>query len=223
VVSEEHDPIPRRLELRTVAAAARILGAQVGVRLATVVLGEVAVAQARGEPFRSLGPPVDDRERLCRRQVGPALLLQRALRRWLDADEAIEITKEVVVEGTVLFLRHSMGNLERAALMALAPEAREEHVRRLGARFFNAELRWDEISDEAVRFTVQRCCFPRLCEAGGAPEVAPLMCLGDAVYFGEVLGTVDLVRPTTLADGGDCCPFELRWRDDPDPEASGAS
>jgi hypothetical protein len=73
-------------------------------------------------------------------------------------------------------------------------------------------MRWDEVSDERVRLTVTRCLFPGLCEAVGATEVAPLLCQGDAVYFGEVLGTVELSRPQTLAEGGDCCPFELRWR-----------
>lgn len=208
----EHDPIPRRVELRTAAAAVRILVTEVGARLAAVVMADVALAQARGEPFRELLEPEDEREQLCRRQVGPAVLMQRALSRWLGPERALEVTREIVIAGTVNFLSHAIGPLDRPTLMALSSEAREEQVRELGGRFFNADVRWDEVSDEAVRFTVLRCRFPALCEAGGAPEVAPLLCLGDAVYFGEVLGTVDLVRSQTLAEGGDCCPFELTWR-----------
>jgi predicted ArsR family transcriptional regulator len=222
-VVSEHEPIPRRLELRTAAAAARILFTEVGVRLATVVLADVAVAQARGEPFRHLDPPEDDRERLCRRQAGPAVLMQRALRRWLGSERALEITREIVIAGAVVFLQHTIGPLEREVIMEKTPEERDEMVQALGGRFFNAEVRWDEISEKAVRFTVNHCRFPALCKEGDAPEVAPLLCLGDAVYFGEVLGTVDLVRSQTLADGGDCCPFELTWRTDVDPEDSGAS
>jgi L-2-amino-thiazoline-4-carboxylic acid hydrolase len=214
----EHEPIPRRVELRTAAAVTRILLTQVGLRLTTVVLGEVAVAKARGEPFRHLPAPEDDRERLCRRQVGPAVLVHRALRRWLGVERALDVTREIVIAGTVIFLKHTIGPLAVGEVPSRSPEAREELVRKLGDRFFNAEVRWDEISDESVRFTVKKCRFPALCEAGEAPEVAPLLCLGDAVYFGEVLGTVDLVRPRTLADGGDCCPFELTWRPGPDPQ-----
>ena len=33
------------------------------------------------------------------------------------------------------------------------------------------------------------------------------------VYFGDVLGSIDLIRPETIAEGGRCCPFELRWKD----------
>ncbi len=216
----EHEAIPRRLELRTAAAAAKILVTQVGVRLTTVVLAEVAVAQARGEPFRELPEPLDDRERLCRRQVGPAVLMHRALRRWLGTERALELIKEIVIAGTVVFLKHTIGPLERDALMALPTREREVLVRGLGGRFFNAEVRWDEISDKAVRFTVQKCRFPSLCEEVDAAELAPLLCLGDAVYFGEVLGTVDLVREKTLADGGDCCPFVLTWRDSENSDSS---
>jgi len=219
----EHEPIPRRVELRTGAAVMRILITQVGLRLTAVVLGDVAVAKARGEPFRHLPAPQDERERLCRRQVGPAVLIQRALRRWLGVERALEITREIVIAGTVIFLKHAIGPLEPSAFVVQAPEASEELVRKLGDRFFNAEVRWDEISDRRLRFTVVQCRFPALCEAGNAPEVAPLLCLGDAVYFGEVLGTVDLNRPQTLADGGDCCPFELTWRPDPDPRGSAPS
>jgi len=221
-VVSDHEPIPRRVELRTAATAARILVSEVGMRLSTVVMAEVGVAQARGEPFRHMPAPVDERERLCRRQVGPAVLTQRALRRWLGTERALEITREIVIAGTVIFLEHAIGPLERDEVMSQSPEEREAMVRRLGERFFNADVRWDEISDKAVRFTVERCRFPALCEAGGAPEVAPLLCLGDAVYFGEILGTVDLVRPHTLADGGDCCPFELTWRPE-DPGRPSAS
>jgi predicted ArsR family transcriptional regulator len=82
----------------------------------------------------------------------------------------------------------------------------------VGAQFFNATMRWDEIGPQCVRFTVTHCRFPELCAAAGEPEVAPLLCKGDAVYFGEVLGSVHLERPHTLAGGGPECPFTLTWR-----------
>ena len=100
----------------------------------------------------------------------------------------------------------------RVALRVLEHAERERHVRRIAARFFNATTRWDELSETCVRLTVTRCLLAELCARAGAPEVAPLLCEGDAVYFGEVLGTVELVRPHTLAGGAEDCPFTLRWR-----------
>ena len=38
---------------------------------------------------------------------------------------------------------------------------------RPGERFFNSTMRWDEISDRCIRFTVTHCRFPELCAAAG--------------------------------------------------------
>ncbi len=207
----EEPRIPRSVELRSSLAAARILWRRLGLN-ALGVLAAVASAQRRGEPFAHLPAPRDLREELSRRQAAPAILLYRSLRRRLGPDEALAVTREVILEGTVIFLSFAIGPLDRGELMALPEAEREALVRRIAARFFNATVRWDEISAERLRLTVTRCLFPDLCREGGAPEVAPLLCQGDAVYFGEVLGTVELTRPTTLAEGGDRCPFDLRWK-----------
>lgn len=166
-----------------------------------------------GRPFRGLPPPQDRRELLSRRQAGPAILLYRALLPHLDADRALELTREVVLAGTVVFLGATIGPLSRDALVAMTTEARHEYVRCIGERFFNATLRWDEVSAERVRFTVTACLFPGLCRAAGAPAVAPLLCEGDAVYFGDVIGKVELSREHTIAGGAGECPFVLTWLD----------
>ena len=126
---------------------------------------------------------------------------------------ALELLREIVLEGTVYFLAFAIGDLKREELMALSESEREAFVKGIAPRFFNATVRWDELSEERLHLTITECLFPGLCEEGGAPEVAPLLCEGDAVYFGETLGTVELIRPKTLASGGDCCPFELRWKE----------
>ncbi len=205
--------IPAAVELRTAGQAVALLVRRLGAPRALAVMAEVAVAQARGEPFAHLATPIEARERLSRQQAGPALLLVRALRRRLPPDEALDVAREVIVAGAVIFLGHTIGPLERDSLMAQTPAQREQFVKETGAKFFNATLRWDEISDEQVRFTVTHCRFPELCAAAGDPEVAPLLCQGDAIYFGEVLGTVRLERPHTLAEGAPECPFTLRWLD----------
>lgn len=203
--------LPPGVELRTAAHATRILARRLGLPRALAVLAEVGLASARGEPFRHLARPIEAREALSRQQAGPAILLHRALRRRLDVAEALDVLREVTVAGAVIFLGHTIGALDRERLMALSPEAREELVRETGGRFFNATVTWDEISEERVRFTVTHCRFPELCASAGAPEVAPLLCAGDAVYFGEVLGTVTLDRPHTRAEGAERCPFTLTW------------
>ena len=207
-----HSPIPVRIELQTSALAVRILLRRLGVRTTLAVLGDLVVGQARGEPFVHLAKPIDDRERLCRKQAGPAILLHKSLRRRLGLDTALEVTREVVIAATLVFLRHTIGPLDRDRLMSLSPDERDAWVQTVAGRFFNATLVWDEISDAQVAFTVTHCRFPGLCQAGGAPEVAPLLCAGDAVYFGQTVGSVELLRPQTIAEGRESCPFTLRWK-----------
>ena len=87
-------------------------------------------------------------------------------------------------------------------------------MRRRGERFFNATIRWEEVTADEVRFTVLRCRFPGLCEAAGVPELAPVFCEGDAVFFGQVEPDVELQRSQTIAGGAESCPFVLRLRGD---------
>ncbi len=211
-MDDEKPSLPRRIELASTGDAARILDRALGRWKATKVLAEVAAEQLRGRPFSHLPPAVDLRETLSRRQCAPAILAYLALRRRLDEEQALELTRELVLAGTIRFLEYAIGPLDRDELLALDAPTREAKIRRLGDRFFNATIRWDEISAKRIRMTVTHCLFPRLCRLGGAPAVAPLLCQGDAVYFGEVLGTIELNRSHTQAEGGAECPFDLRWR-----------
>ncbi len=190
----------------------RLLVRALGAGRAAAVIAEVSVAQLRGRPFEHLPTPADRRERLSRGQVGPAILLYRALERRLGRSRALELTGEVVVAATLVWLSQTIGQIDREELMAMSPAERQAWVTRTGDKFFNATMRWDEVSEERVMMTVTQCRFPELCAAAGVPDIAPLMCRGDEAYFGGRLPDVELIRPHTLADGGDCCPFELRWR-----------
>jgi hypothetical protein len=164
----------------------------------------------RGEPFLELPPPDCEKERLSRAQIGPAILLYRALEAEAGRAQAMKSTEVIAAAGAVAFLKRTIGELRRPALLAMRPEEREAFVRRQGAQFFNATIRWDLITPDEVRFTVERCRFPRLCEAAGTPELAPVFCKGDATFFGETVPHVTMERAQTIAEGGDCCPFVLK-------------
>lgn len=167
---------------------------------------------ARGEPFAQLPPAESEAEAQSRAQIAPAIVLYRKIHAALGSERALEVTEQVVVAGAVRFLQQTIGALGPAALEAMQPEAREAYVKERGARFFNATMRWDEISGQAVRFTVTACRFPVLCQAVGVPELAPVFCRGDAVFFGSVQEDVVLTRSQTIAEGAESCPFALRVR-----------
>ena len=196
-------------------AGAWVLVREVGVWRALRIGIRIRRQASAGEPFAGAGLPNSPRERSSRAQIGPAILIYRELREYVTADEAFRITERLAVEGGVRFLRRTIGPLTSETLENLTPAARRAFVRRKGEAFFNAKIKWDKIEEREVHFTVTSCHFPRLCKLAGAPELAPIFCKSDAKFFGTVEPNVSLIRPQTIADGGPCCLFELRWVDDP--------
>lgn len=209
----DRSPLDWRLELATARDALLLLSRRLGGLAALGVLARVAWDRLRGEPFAHLSSPEEEREELSRRQVGPAILLYRALCRRLPREQALALTQEIVVSGTLIFLRRAVGPFSREAIAALGPAEREGWVRAIGARFFNATLRWERVTAREVRFTVTACRFPELCRAAGAPELAPLFCQGDALFFGDPQAGTELLREQTIARGATECPFTIRWRE----------
>jgi hypothetical protein len=171
----------------------------------------MASQRGQGEPFGHLPPPDCDEELKSRDQIGPAILLYRALQKLgKTKPEALQITQAIVVEDGIRFLRRNLGTISPAKMAQLAPSERQQFVESRGKRFFNATIRWDRIEADEVQFTVTACRFPRLCEETGVPELATAFCMVDAAYFGNVEPGVTLDRSETIAEGASTCPFILR-------------
>jgi hypothetical protein len=190
-------------------AALDILRDELGIIRAIQVGAQVQIRRALGEPFDELDEPTSRDEALSRRQIGPAIVLYRILRNRMTREEALQVVERVIIEGAVVFLSNTMGRLRRRELLSMGDQERDQFVRTKGEKFFNATLRWEEISEDEVYFTVTHCKFPALCEAVGVPELAPLFCKGDFEFFGGVESDVRLERPHTIAEGADTCPFHI--------------
>jgi hypothetical protein len=182
----------------------RALAAEVGwwrtLRLGAWIDGQ----RRRGEPFGHLPPPADERERLSRQQASGAILLYRALVHQ-QLPEPLVTTRRVMAAAGASFLRSQLGPLTPRKLATLTADG----LRELGERFFNATIRWDDVGEHHVKFTVTTCTFPALCVAAGHPELAPLFCAVDDAYFGTIEKGVRLDRPHTIARGHTSCAFHL--------------
>lgn len=203
--------IPLSVELATGWKALALIRHELGITQTASVLSSMIGAMRSGEPFGHLPPPVDRCEALSRKQIAPAILLYRALIERLEHPEAFELVRQVAVEGARVFLKRMVGLLDQERIEQMSEGDRETFVADIGERFFNAKLEFDEISVEAVRFTVTACCFPTLFRQAGTPELAPLLCEGDEVFFGQDVNGVELERPSTIADGATTCSFHLKW------------
>jgi len=198
-----------------------ILVKALGWRNTWRVLRTMRAQEKQGEPFGHLPAPEDERDRQSREQIGPALLLYKAIQS-IDTKNALAVTKRIIVADGIRFLRKTLGRISPTQLAALPPEERKQFAQNRGARFFNATIHWDHIESDRVQFTVTECRFPPLCKAAGVPEIAPLFCLVDEHYFGTVEENVVLERPFTIAEGAETCPFTLRMAAQNPPDSDSA-
>jgi len=194
--------------------ALKILARELGWRRALAVGSAIQKAQARGEPFRELDPPESAGEELTRRQARGAILLVRELASHVSPERARDIAGRIVKEASVLFLRQQIPAIDKRQILQMSEQERMGFLQRLTRRFPNAVAQDIEIQgDEAFSFKIKRCLFVDLCEKIGEPEMAGLFCAGDLVFFDREQPQVILTRPSTLSEGGDCCDFRFRWRD----------
>ncbi len=195
-------------------AGLRVLVAELGWVRALRVGLSVQLAAVRGAPFGDLPPASDPKERGSRGQVGPAVLLFRALGRHVGGDDALRITGRAVEEGALTFLGRTLGRLDRDALDRMDDAGRDAWARDKADAFPNATVEWKEVGARKVVFEVTACRFVQLLAHAGHPELGPLFCAGDARYFGEVEPGTELVRPTTIAEGSDRCRFTIQAEGD---------
>jgi predicted hydrocarbon binding protein len=207
------DPQARRQVLRAMQGAERqaigvvwtVLREELSFAQAVASLFEVQLGKMRGEPFRSLERPTSIRDRLSRAQVGPLVLLVRAVRKRRGAEAAMRVGRAVAREGALGFLERMVPNHDAQTLAERPREIAED----LLGRFFNAEgvVR---VEGDTASIDVQRCHFVRLLEAIDESDIAPLMCEADLSFFDGKRRAIRLHRTQTLAEGASHCDFVFR-------------
>lgn len=191
--------------------ALRALWNRLGVGCAGVLAGVVRDRIA-GEPWTSLGPAADAGEVLSRRQIGPAVLLERRLRPVTGNERAREITAGIVQAASIDFLRRNIPVLNRKRILGMTDAERSRYLDSIQRKFFNADASLTIRGDEALDLSITRCRFVELLDAIGERDMAPLFCEGDRVFFDRCQPEVELTRPETLACGGGKCDFRFQWK-----------
>jgi hypothetical protein len=190
-------------ELAAAGAAVPELWHRLGVLRTARLLCRLCLWKALAEPFRGLGPPADERERLSRRQCADLVLLDRALREVIDPATALQVCSAVTRAGAMAFLERMIPPLAGGEMAALAAG-----IARL---FFNVEGEAHPSGASSFVFEVRRCRFVELLAAVGAPHLAPLLCEVDEVFFASGRRPIRLTRTQTLARGGHYCDFHFQW------------
>jgi len=199
-------------------AALKVLQKELGLFPALQMGMRLKKSEKRGEPFHQMDPSSTQKETLSRKQIAPAILLYQELKKIRSQEDALRIAEEVIIQSTLVFLRKTIGAIQRKKIASMTAGEREGWVQKTGDKFFNAEMEWREINENRVEFDVTACHFPTLCAKTGVPELAPSFCKGDAVFFGKVEPDVSFQRENTIAEGAPRCEFRMSWiKSDSDP------
>ena len=190
-------------------AALKVLHQRLGLWSALLVIIRVVWGQLTGAPFAGWPQAKQRRERESRQQLGPVILVYRALLTRYPQPHSLAVTSDVVAASGRAFLSHVLSGLDIDHLLSLPDDQRGAYLAPILSPIPNAlfELSFD--TEDRVHFTVKSCRFVGLCAELSHPELAPLFCAVDDHFFRHDLPQVNLDRATTIAHGGDQCPFIL--------------
>ena len=131
-------------------------------------------ASAAGEPFRNLPKAKDKGDIFSRRQIGPAIVLYKALRKIHTEERSLAIAEKIVIDSTLIFLRKAVGAISQSRINAMNDVQKQNWLSRIAGQFLNATIRWNHIKVTELSFTITHCHFPVLCRKAGVPELAPI-------------------------------------------------
>lgn len=202
------------LRLRMTFASLGLIGGRIGWFRLPGVLCSVLWGEIRREPWRALGPPSSDKEKRSRKEMGQAVLLFRALRDRFGQERAYELIGDVVKEAAVIQISGFIPKKLLENWRELEPATRDAMLKEALDRFPNSHSESLDADRDSFKYVISRCEFHELANALGQPELASVFCAGDGLFFErEVPGAV-FERPTTIASGGSCCDFRIRWKDE---------
>lgn len=202
-----------RAMIRSSLAALQTLRRELGMKTTISVTWELLQRLRKGDPWSELEAPSSNRDTESRTQIGPAIVLYDVLNERFDTERAEEITKKVIQKGAVLFLKSVLPPIDKKHYQTLSLDEREEGLSALVDKFPNVTLGDLEATPDRFRFEVKKCAFVELTQSIGCPELAPLFCSGDAIYFEQYMSDIIFERSATLAKDNKPCDFCFRWSD----------
>lgn len=168
---------------------------------------------ATADPFRDLPPAASAGEAFSRHQLRPVVLFSDVLRDdlGLNGERTLDVLRRLVAETGSRFIASQVALPERSSWDRMSEQSRQQLGETMLARFGNAEAHVVDSEGYPFAFDVSFCHFAHLTRQIGHPELAPLFCAADSVFFSRPAAPVRLERNSTLADGGVACTFRFRW------------
>lgn len=166
-------------------------------------------------PFKRINhqKPPSPEEKLTQRQMAPAVVLYLLLEQKFSRARALRIVSELSQRVGIAFLKYNVPEIQASQYRHLSRKQKLAKLKQITKRFFNAKAELKLDSQDNFHFTVNVCYFARYAKELGLPELAPLFCASDKIYFDTYQPDVRLIRTVTLANDDQPCDFYFKWRD----------
>lgn len=198
-------------------AALGVLGDELGAWDRIRAMARFAWRSATTDPFAALGPAASAAESFTRHQLRPVLLFDAVLREDLERapEEAQEILLRLVGEIGAAFIDASVRHPSVEEWRKMSEADRAAFARGAIDRFENARGEVVEVGERSFGLDITFCHFADLARRLGRPDLAPLFCHADAVYYGRPESEIRLTRDETIAAGAERCAFRFRLDERP--------
>jgi hypothetical protein len=186
-----------------------ILVRRLGLISALGIVVRVQKAIYEGLPYCELPESESEPERESREQLAPAIALYQELKRRELGDDALEITREIVLRAGMLFKERQLEKSEVEDIFAVDEDKRETAKEELHKCYPNAELESDYVGGDKACFTMTSCRIRTLCCQCDVPELTTVFCELDRMFLEEDNPRIMVEQSKRIADGASNCPFEI--------------
>ncbi|MHA1271799.1 MAG: L-2-amino-thiazoline-4-carboxylic acid hydrolase [Promethearchaeota archaeon] len=201
-------PLPKHvMNLRITLAAAKVLINRLGLKETFNLVKELKKEKKKGEPWKGILEPKDNKDRESRELIGDAIILYRLLKKDYGNEKAREIISDVIFNSSIAQLYSLIPIMKKEDIEAKSTEEREKLFTEIVNKFPNADWELIESSERKFSYKITRCRLYELVNELGYPELSDVFCKGDEVYFQRFQKDINLNRPKTIGGGDDCCEF----------------
>jgi len=152
------------------------------------------------------------KEKLSQRQMAPMVVLyQLLLKDGYSQEAALNILSKVANEVAVAFLKFNIPDIRKSQMKGKEQSQKLRFLHQMVSRFFNAEGTINLSENDDFYFTVNRCYFASYAKQLNVPELGPIFCASDRVFFEKHQKEILFKRSQTLAIDQKPCDFSFHW------------
>lgn len=202
-----------KLKVKIKLSALKVLIKEIKIGKLFFIVNELVKNGKKGEPWKNLVAPEDEKESECRELIGDAILLYRALKKISTKESAERIIRKVIEVSAVTQLNFLIPRIERKALEKMSAKERERFFREIVEKFPNTDYKVVDVSDKEYGFDITRCRLVELIVKAGHPELSDAFCSGDGIYFNSCQPEIAFLREKMIGKGDNICDFGFKMKE----------